>query len=168
MGLRCVHEKRSRTNNLLYRDWGSSSSHTARVRSVALCNRRRSVDFRYVATRLARRCNMSQWANCRLMHRSKNMSPCRHGQGRFTRAAQLSEGPQSAASRLIARPERSMQILKRRDRSQADAPPPHALRRHVRDGRKRMRDSGKVPEKRGSDVGLSSPRRWPRQNDQAQ
>jgi hypothetical protein len=43
------------------------------VKSVALCNGRLRLDFRYtlLATKLARRCNMSQWAIFGLMHRSK-------------------------------------------------------------------------------------------------
>jgi hypothetical protein len=43
------------------------SFYTARVKSVALCNGRLRLDFRYtlLATKLARRCNMSQWAKAR-------------------------------------------------------------------------------------------------------
>ena len=54
------------------------------------------------------------------------------------------------------------------DRPQANASPPHAPQRHVRGGQKRTRGSDKLPERRGSGVGLSSRRRWPRQSDQAQ
>jgi len=39
------------------------------------------------------------------------------------------------------------------------------LKRRVRDGRRRMRDTGKLANRRGSDVGLSSLRRLPRQSD---
>jgi hypothetical protein len=46
--------------------------------------------------------------------------------------------------------------------------PPHAPQRHDREGRMRTLDSGKLPNRRGSDVGLSSPPRWHRQSDEAQ
>src|SRR5262249_46454844 len=52
----------------------------------------------------------------------------------------LSEGPQSTASNLTVRLDRSTQKLQRRDRSQADAPPPDAPHRRVRDERKRTRN----------------------------
>src|SRR6516162_3220066 len=40
-------------------------------------------------------------------------------------------------------------VDRRRDRPQADAPPPHAPQRYVRDGRKLTRDSGKPTNRRG-------------------
>src|SRR5262249_31788941 len=95
-------------------------------------------------------------------------SPRRHKRTLLIRGALLSEDPRSSASRLIARPGRSIQILEMRDRAQATAPPPHGPQHHVRDGRKRMRDSGKKTQRTGSDVGLSSLRRWPLQIDEAQ
>jgi hypothetical protein len=47
-----------------------------RVTSVGLCDRRRTVDFRYapLATKVAWRCNMSRSATSGLLHRSNSVS----------------------------------------------------------------------------------------------
>ena len=61
------------------------------------------------------------------------------------RATPLSEAPRSTASACacLRRPH-PRGYCERRDRPQAHAPPPHALRYHVRDGRKRTRDGRKL------------------------
>jgi hypothetical protein len=52
-----------------------STFSTASVKSVALCNGRLRLDFRYtlLATKLARHCNMSRWAN--ELNRSRGRAP---------------------------------------------------------------------------------------------
>jgi hypothetical protein len=49
-----------------------------RVKSVALCNGRLHLDFRYtlLATKLARDCNMSRWAKRRLPGKGLHQVQC--------------------------------------------------------------------------------------------
>jgi hypothetical protein len=80
-----------------------------RVISVALCNRRRPVDFRFApfATEVAWRCNMSRRGQCTKSLRS---SPLRGGKSRGVRNRSR-EDSDSAAAKLVTQLEESSTCL---------------------------------------------------------
>jgi hypothetical protein len=67
-----------------------------RVKSVALYNGRQRLDFRYtlLATKLARHCNMSRWANCGLMQRNRrNRGSSPRCNRQLMRGIEMPKGP---------------------------------------------------------------------------